>query len=584
MIDGLEHLRQVADWLRESFLPGLPDSAFVVMMGRNRLGSAWTQDPSWRALLHVHPLRNLSAPDAKAYLDQRGVARHHHDAVLDFTYGHPMALSLVADIHAQQGYLEASFSDSPDLIQALVDQFVQQVPDEEHLIALEAGAVVRFVTEPLLAHLTQTTRPHALFRWLRQLSFVEVRRSGLYVHDLARGVLLADLRWRNRDRYQQLRDRARSYYAARLQAASAAGEQRQLLSDYTFLHHESPFLRPLFAHLSVTELEAVYTTPVQLDEHDAMLALVETSEGHTARAVAASWLAQAPDSALLFRDGAGRLLGCTIHLTFESGKPSPASDDPVTAAAADYSRTRAPLRRGERLTVLRFWSVASGQPTLGYVAALMFVDAIRKYTQTRRLGYSAIATPDPTAWASVFEHLGFQRISAQPIVVGDASYELYGHDWRGEPPSAWLAQLAERDLSAPKVPVPAQPIAVLDEAAFTEAVRRALKHFATPERLAENPLCNARCVLDRASVPAPDDAERVEALRALLRKALADMDTEHGRLHKLHRVLQHTYFTPAPTQELAAERLGLPFSTYRRHLQRGLEHIVDVLWRIELGG
>lgn len=36
------------------------------------------------------------------------------------------------------------------------------------------------------------------------------------------------------------------------------------------------------------------------------------------------------------------------------------------------------------------------------------------------------------------------------------------------------------------------------------------------------------------------------------------------------------------SQELVAERLDLPFSTYRRHLAAGLERVVAWLWEREL--
>jgi hypothetical protein len=39
-----------------------------------------------------------------------------------------------------------------------------------------------------------------------------------------------------------------------------------------------------------------------------------------------------------------------------------------------------------------------------------------------------------------------------------------------------------------------------------------------------------------------------------------------------------------PTQEAAAERLGLPLSTYRRHLSRGTEEVCARLWSQELYG
>jgi predicted DNA-binding protein (UPF0251 family) len=55
------------------------------------------------------------------------------------------------------------------------------------------------------------------------------------------------------------------------------------------------------------------------------------------------------------------------------------------------------------------------------------------------------------------------------------------------------------------------------------------------------------------------------------------------RLERFARVLRVTYVTPAATQEAAAARLTLPFSTYRRHLATALTHVTDALWRKELG-
>jgi len=42
-------------------------------------------------------------------------------------------------------------------------------------------------------------------------------------------------------------------------------------------------------------------------------------------------------------------------------------------------------------------------------------------------------------------------------------------------------------------------------------------------------------------------------------------------------VLDATYVRPAPTQEAAAERLALPIGTYRRHLKRGIERVIELV-------
>jgi hypothetical protein len=46
---------------------------------------------------------------------------------------------------------------------------------------------------------------------------------------------------------------------------------------------------------------------------------------------------------------------------------------------------------------------------------------------------------------------------------------------------------------------------------------------------------------------------------------------------------RESFFNPANMQRLLA-RLGLPFSTYRYHLARGEDRIVEWLWNRELSG
>ena len=68
-----------------------------------------------------------------------------------------------------------------------------------------------------------------------------------------------------------------------------------------------------------------------------------------------------------------------------------------------------------------------------------------------------------------------------------------------------------------------------------------------------------------------------------MREAVGELRDE-PRDERLFRALDRTYLRPAPTQEAAAELLGLPFSTYRGHLTRGVERVVERLWQRELAG
>ena len=96
--------------------------------------------------------------------------------------------------------------------------------------------------------------------------------------------------------------------------------------------------------------------------------------------------------------------------------------------------------------------------------------------------------------------------------------------------------------------------------------------------LTGNPLLRSRVVIESRGDRSPE-----AALKRLLQRAVDGL-SEHPRDRKLQRALDVTYFRPAPTQEAAAERLGLPFSTYRRHLTDGLDHVTEWLWGQELHG
>jgi hypothetical protein len=116
---------------------------------------------------------------------------------------------------------------------------------------------------------------------------------------------------------------------------------------------------------------------------------------------------------------------------------------------------------------------------------------------------------------------------------------------------------------------------VLTRSDFDSAIKVALRHYTRTDLLAGNALLHAR-VLSRGG----PSGNTPQALRALPGET-ADSLFANERDRKLYRVLDLTYFNPAPKQEAAAYRLGLPFSTYRRHLTAGVDRLTEWLWRQE---
>jgi hypothetical protein len=146
---------------------------------------------------------------------------------------------------------------------------------------------------------------------------------------------------------------------------------------------------------------------------------------------------------------------------------------------------------------------------------------------------------------------------------------------------AWLELITERALAQEVTPTPMAepPLLVLSQQEFDQAARQALRDLHRPDLLRRNPLLRTRLLRDHASGEEPD----ATTLETLVRAAV-DALAEHPRDDKLWRAVEGTYLRPAATQERAAAALGLPFSTYRRHLAQGVDRLMAWLWDQEVYG
>ena len=147
---------------------------------------------------------------------------------------------------------------------------------------------------------------------------------------------------------------------------------------------------------------------------------------------------------------------------------------------------------------------------------------------------------------------------------------LYSHDWRTVPLQLWLSQQDTEVLSGHRPAAAAQPS------------RHVLPRPHSIPRYAQR--CDTSAMTPpstRTPCAAPAWRIRAHELRELLTEAVQTL-ADDPRAIKEYRAVHTTFFLPVPTQEAAAARLDLPFSTYRRHLARGTERICESLWDREL--
>lgn len=588
LLDTYELASGLDGWVRESLVPALPAHALVVIAGRLPPSPGWLADPGWRPLLRVVGLRNLRREDARELLAEEGVDGNDVQRVVDETYGHPLALCLYVDLLAQRRQRGAApgpdggLLDAPDTVQALLDRFAEEVPSPAHRAALEVCAHVRYTTEDLLRAALDVTPTDAatLFEWLRGLSFMEVSRQGLLPHDLARDLLDSDLRWRDPSAYEALHRRVRRHFIGQVRSDSAVDRHRAAV-DLVFLHRSNVSMRPFWDFTGLTQ---GYADRFRPEDRDALREMVLHYEGPESASVLDHWLDRQPDAFAVMRLGADAApRGFTALIRLHEATAEDLAADPGARAMWHHAQRQTAPAPGEAVVACRFLvdrevHQAPGSLTFGLTAAQHLQHMLTRIERAKDF-IGGIALPDQVD--AFFEFIDFHAASAAAYELDGRTWTVYCRDWHGLAVDAWFELVADRELGRPvEAPVadPANAATMaLSQPDFADAVRAALRDLHRVDRLRRNPLVRSRLV-GRGSKRDPP-----AALAAVVREAVDALagDPRHA---KFHRALDRTYVRAAPTQERAAEVLDLPFSTYRRHLTRGIELVIASLWDQELYG
>jgi hypothetical protein len=530
--------------------------------------------------MRVCSLRNLPPDDSRAYLRSRGIPEDRHAHLVALTHGHPLALSLVADLARQDRSSSAALTlDNPDIMRVLLDRFVESVPSEAHREALELCAHARSTSEELLGVLFEPPLAGELFEWLRSLSFVDAGPLGIYPHDVARDVLDADFRWRNPSEYRRIHGKVREFVLRRIDETQGTIKQ-QAFFDLQFLHRSSPALQ---GYYTWTQMGTAYAEPAKLADHPEILQMVERFEGMESATIARHWLARQPEGFTVFRDAGSDLIGFLGTIALRETDAEDLDIDPAVRAAWEFAQRHGPLRPGEQMLYHRFLMERDVYQAPSPAMEMAHMSSFFDWLATARLGWIFIQLADPDYWESLMSYYILLRVPEGDFEVGGRHYGVFAHDFRVQPILKWIDEVARRELAdeatlaALKASMPA-PIVVLSEQDFADSVRQALRDYTQPERLAANPLLRSRLVIEHA-----DGMPDVPALQDLLQQAAESL---HGRPRdeKLYRAVWRTYFAPAASQEVAAESLDLPFSTYRYQLTNGIERISAWLWEREVHG
>ena len=576
MIDTFERLSHLEHWVRDALLAELPPQSLAVLAGRTPPDDHWRTDAAWRSGTSTFALRNLSRADSDRVLAARGLDEATRHALISMSHGHPLALVLLADVAETQGGVPAQLG--PHVIRRLIECFIAQVPSALHREALNINALARVTNEQLLSETVDAADSSALFDWLAGLSFMEVSAEGLCPHELVRDAIVADLRWRHPERLRQITDRLLEHHISQARGTDPHSRHRAAL-DIVYLNRGHPLMHRF---IDFANLGTVSCDPALPDDLEPIAALVRQELGPQHEALLRRWHGHPATTLWSVRDPQQQVAGAMMCLNVARLDADEMTQDVALLSLRHWLDTQPPLRPGD-IALFDLLAVARGHLASGgtWINAIQ-ARSVSIWMSEARLAIYAMASGQPEHWAPMMEFIDFHPIDQAGFVRDNQPQGIFAPDWRRVPLRTWLEMMSTRIAHPGQTPVAdtdaIPPVQVLSEAMFHEAVHDAFRHWHDPALFGANPLLQSRLVRQAARTQETPSA----TLMRLIRNAL-DQLAAQPRQARFARALELTYLRPAGSQELAAERLGIPFGTYRYQRRTALARVTQHLWTLEVG-
>lgn len=437
VIDTLERLRLLDDWLRQALVPALPDNARLLMAGRDPLSPAWAT--TLGDLLSDVPLRSLSPTDAGELLRLAGVPEDDVERLNRLAHGHPLSLRLAASAVAARPELSLDQAAVTTVVGELTRLYLDGL-DPATRRALDAAAVVRRPTRSLLAAMLDADAEQA-WRSLDALPFAETGPDGLVLHDTVREAVDAALVAADPQRRRRLRMAAFSQLRAEVRDATPA-ELWRYTSDLLFLA-DNPLIRDGFFPVGgpAFSIEAAIESDLPVISE-----IVERHQGRAASALAHEWWVAAPHSFRVARDRAGAAAAFSVVCDSHAIGSNVITRDPVASRWRDDLRRR-PLRPDQRALFFRYLLMAEGGEELGPAQAALWLDGKRRYMELRpslQRTYTVVTRLD--LLGPLLEPLGFIHLPGPLPQLGGATHQPMVLDFGPGSVDGWLTRLVALEL------------------------------------------------------------------------------------------------------------------------------------------
>jgi hypothetical protein len=222
---------------------------------------------------------------------------------------------------------------------------------------------------------------------------------------------------------------------------SSGQAQYAALLDLIFLH-DNPLLRAIFTWNDIGGL--MEDAPREAD-WPALVEIVRRHEGEASARIAERWFARYPASVTVYRDSGGAAVGFFACVRMHAPDPEMVEIDPCAAAAWRYLAKQPSLEEGQFAALFRYWMDRDAYQGISPAQGMIFIAATRYVLTTPGLAYSFHVFAVPELWRAVIDSTYIRYLDEGDFEVGGRRYGLFMHDWRSQPPQAWLDELAAHE-------------------------------------------------------------------------------------------------------------------------------------------
>ncbi len=443
-LDTYETFGLMDTWLRQEFVPNLPDTVLIIINSRERPNTAWLTTPGWETLFHEINLQELPEEDAHEMLRLRRLNQPQIIKVNSFARGYPLALELASAAIRNQPNLDIIEGPSPNVLQQLTESFLTGLSTEIKE-AVEAASTVRRVTEPVLRSLIKKTNVSDVFDKLQELPFVNATDEGLFFHDLVRETISNNLSSRDPERYNLYRRRAWHYFNTESHRREASNLW-QCTADLLYMI-ENPVVRDAFFPKGASDYAVEQAI---LGDGNDICEIATAHDPEFSASIIEKWWNRHPETFSVARDRYGNVAGFFNMFEPKNADPEILSQDPLTALWLEHLNSN-PIKEDELVLFLRRWLCRETGESPSPCQAACWLDIKRNYMELRpnlRRLYTTVV--DAPTFIPIVSPLGFVPIEEATLKVGGITFYTAMLDFGESSVDGWLSGLIGAELGLDK--------------------------------------------------------------------------------------------------------------------------------------